>query len=182
MDDFIYCRPPNLGDLEEIIHINRVSLPENYPVGYFVQLIKDWHESSVVGIYNNQLVGYVITRIENFSFTGFLSGRFPKSHVISVAVLPEFRGKGIGKKMMIEVIKKVNVDGKLKEMTLEVRRSNVPAISMYEKMHFSKTKILDNYYRDGEGAYLMTLDMTLPEIQQHISNLMIEGNSEHTED
>jgi [ribosomal protein S18]-alanine N-acetyltransferase len=151
------CRHPNMGDLEDIVHINRVSLPENYPIGYFIQLIKDWKETSAIAEMDGNVVGYVLTRIEKFSFSGFLSGRYPKSHVISVAVLPEVRGLGIGSELMKFVIEKVTQDESIKEMTLEVRKSNTPAILMYEKLNFSKSKILDNYYRDGEEALVMVL-------------------------
>lgn len=146
-----------MGDLEEIVHINRVSLPENYPIGYFIQLIKDWKETSVVAEMDGRVVGYILTRIEKFSFSGFLTGRFPKAHIISVAVLPETRGFGVATEMMRFILEKVTQDKTIKEITLEVRKSNIAAIKLYEKLDFEHTKIIDNYYRDGEEAILMTL-------------------------
>jgi len=46
-----------------------------------------------------------------------------------------------------------------KEVYLEVRVSNTPAIRLYEKLGFKIVKVLEGYYSDGENAYLMAREL-----------------------
>ncbi|HXV45525.1 MAG TPA: ribosomal-protein-alanine acetyltransferase, partial [Nitrososphaera sp.] len=48
---------------------------------------------------------------------------------------------------------------KADEIYLEVRVSNTGAIKMYEKLNFEIKSRLRSYYRDGEDAYLMALEL-----------------------
>ncbi len=48
---------------------------------------------------------------------------------------------------------------RIKQYVLEVRVSNYTAIKLYEKFNYKITVIKKNYYRDGENAYFMTLDV-----------------------
>jgi [ribosomal protein S18]-alanine N-acetyltransferase len=45
------------------------------------------------------------------------------------------------------------------EIYLEVRVSNTGAIKMYERLRFEIKSRLRSYYRDGEDAYLMALEL-----------------------
>ncbi len=157
VQQLVICRSPHMGDLEEIVQINRLALPENYPVGYFIQLLKDCKSASVVAEIDGNVVGYIITRIEKFSLTGFLTGKYPRGHIISVAVHPEYRRLGIGYQMMNYVVSKLKSMKSIKEVTLEVRVSNEPAIALYRKLGFKVDKVLEKYYKDGEPANLMKL-------------------------
>ncbi|RMG38670.1 MAG: ribosomal-protein-alanine N-acetyltransferase [Methanobacteriota archaeon] len=152
-------RTPNLGDVEEIVEVNRLALPENYPVAYFIQLIKDWKDTSVVAELDSQVIGYIITRIEKQSLFSFKRGHFPRAHIISVAVHPDYRRQGIGRDMMEFILQKISQIKGLKEIILEVRVSNYPAIRLYEKFGFYVKEVLDKYYIDGEAANLMTLPL-----------------------
>jgi ribosomal-protein-alanine N-acetyltransferase len=89
----------------------------------------------------------------NFRRLGFVK----KGHVVSVAVLDQHRGKGVGRALMLEGVNGV-VSRKSDEIYLEVRISNEPAIKMYEKLGFQIKSRLRTYYRDGEDAYLMALE------------------------
>ena len=58
-----------------------------------------------------------------------------KGHVVSIAVLDEYRKKGIGKVLVEESIKGVKLR-KCDEFYLEVRCSNNDAVRLYEKLGF----------------------------------------------
>jgi [ribosomal protein S18]-alanine N-acetyltransferase len=95
-----------------------------------------------------------------FGFSNFRKlGFVKKGHVVSVAVLEEHRGKSIGKALMIEGINGA-MYRKADEIYLEVRISNTSAIKMYQKLHFEIKSKLRSYYRDGEDAYLMALELS----------------------
>ena len=78
--------------------------------------------------------------------------------MVSVGVLEENRGKGVGKALMLEGINGV-ISRRGDEIYLEVRVSNGSAVSMYEKLGFFKKSRLRSYYRDGEDAFLMALEL-----------------------
>ena len=52
-----------------------------------------------------------------------------------LAVIPEYQGKGVSKRMMTEIISLVKKNGK-KAIRLDALASNVPAQRMYEKFGF----------------------------------------------
>ncbi len=158
MVDNLTIRPPRISDLEDIVHINRKCLPENYPVAYFIELIKSWNESSAIAEFDGKIVGYNIIRLEKSSITPWRPRVKSNGHVISIAVLPEYRRLGIGKKLMIYILDILNNIGDIKKITLEVRESNIGAIKLYENLDFIRAKVISHYYSDGESAILMELE------------------------
>ena len=89
----------------------------------------------------------------NFKKLGFVK----KGHVVSVAVLDNFRGSGIGSALVEEAFKGVK-EKQCDEMYLEVRCSNIDAVRLYEKLGMSVKQRLRSYYRDGEDAYMMAIE------------------------
>ena len=146
------------SDLPSVIEINMAALPEHYSDYFFESILRELPESFIVAEYNNSIVGYIMCKIE-FGFSNFRKlGFVKKGHVVSVAVLEEHRSKGIGKALMQEGINGV-MCRKCDEIYLEVRISNNSAIKMYEKLSFQIKSRLRGYYRDGEDAYLMALEL-----------------------
>ena len=79
-----------------------------------------------------------------------------EANVTNVAVLPEARGKGIGKKVLSHLID-ICIEKNFYLITLEVRKSNIPAISLYKSLDFEIEGERKNYYSDnGEDALIMT--------------------------
>ena len=75
------------------------------------------------------------------------------AEIESIAVDPEFRGRGIGQKIFAELIQKILQRG-INLVVLEVRPSNKTAIKLYEKFGFEIVERLRNYYPD-EDAFIM---------------------------
>ncbi|MHA2101564.1 MAG: ribosomal protein S18-alanine N-acetyltransferase [Candidatus Kariarchaeaceae archaeon] len=157
--ELLAIRPPVISDLEDIVHLNRTSLPENYPVAYFIELIKSWYETSCVAEVDNKAIGYIITRIERASITPWRPRGKSQAHIISVAVSPDHRRQGIGRKMMKYIIDQVVELSNIEKITLEVRESNHAAVEMYKQLDFYTAKVLTRYYSDGENALLMELKL-----------------------
>jgi [ribosomal protein S18]-alanine N-acetyltransferase len=77
-----------------------------------------------------------------------------EAHITNIAVLPSYRGKGLGDKLlgsMIEIAKEMGA----RTMTLEVRVSNIPAQSLYRKFGFRDGGIRKNYYSDNQEDALV---------------------------
>lgn len=84
----------------------------------------------------------------------------------NIAVLPLYRGRGIGR-ALLEALIAILRENAAEEMTLEVRSGNAPAIHLYEKLGFVTAGIRKGYYLDnGEDARLMTLTLAARESQE----------------
>jgi [ribosomal protein S18]-alanine N-acetyltransferase len=148
-----------IDDLKSVIDINEKTLPEHYTEYFFESLLREIPEAFIVAELENEIVGYIMCKLE-FGFSNFRKlGFVKKGHVVSISLLEKHRGKYIGEALMMEGINGV-VARKGDEIYLEVRTSNLPAISLYRKLGFQTKSILKSYYRDGEDANLMALDLS----------------------
>jgi len=147
------------SDIVSVIDINMAALPEHYSDYFFESILRELPEAFIVAELDGKIIGYIMCKIE-FGFSNFRKlGFVKKGHVVSVAVLEEHRNKGVGKALMLEGINGV-MYRRSDEIYLEVRVSNTGAIKMYERLNFEIKSRLRSYYRDGEDAYLMALELS----------------------
>ncbi|MHA1608226.1 MAG: ribosomal protein S18-alanine N-acetyltransferase [Candidatus Freyarchaeota archaeon] len=152
----VIIREARYEDLTQVVEINRICLPENYPYYFFQHILERFPKAFIVAEVNGEVVGYMMNRIEKgmSSFNPSPFKLLKKGHVVSIAVLPAYRRMGIGKKLMERGLKAMREYG-AEEVILEVRVSNDPAIKLYTLMGFTIVKTLKGYYHDGEDAFLM---------------------------
>ncbi|MHA1940343.1 MAG: ribosomal protein S18-alanine N-acetyltransferase [Candidatus Hodarchaeales archaeon] len=143
-----------LKDLDLVVNINRRCLPENYPEGFFRTVFSECPSAFLVAEIDGMIVGYTMGRIESGLSLFSIFHRAKKGHTVSIAVLPEWRRKGIATRLIKESTIAMKNNG-ANEFFLEVRMSNEAAVGLYESLGFKIVKELRNYYRDMEGAYLM---------------------------
>lgn len=150
------CDP---SDLIPVMEINMKTLPEHYSDYFYESLLAEMPEAFLVAEIDRKLVGYIMCKVEygfsNFKKLGFVK----KGHVVSVAVLEEYRKKGIGRALVEESIGGAKIK-KADELYLEVRCSNNEAVRLYEKIGFIIKQRIKAYYRDGEDAYLMAIEFS----------------------
>jgi [ribosomal protein S18]-alanine N-acetyltransferase len=155
--DYIFYRCGQ-GNLSSVIEINLNSLPEHYTEYFFESILKELPEAFIVAEIEGNIIGYVMCKVE-FGFSNFRKlGFVKKGHVVSIAILEQHRGKKVGTILMEEAMNGL-VARRTEEVYLEVRVSNYAAIKMYEKLNFKVKSRLKSYYRDGEDAYLMALEL-----------------------
>jgi ribosomal-protein-alanine N-acetyltransferase len=86
-----------------------------------------------------------------------------EAHIATIAIHPDFRGYGFGKKLLAETLRQSIQRGAL-DATLEVRENNLLAQQMYTKFGFTIVGQRLHYYHDNnENAVLMTLDKMGPQ-------------------
>ena len=79
---------------------------------------------------------------------------YAEATVANIAVDIPFREQGIGKMLMDAMHEKAKAIG-AEECFLEVRVSNVSAISLYKRYGYETYGVRAKYYPDGEDAYVM---------------------------
>jgi len=107
-----------------------------------------WSEQSFSEETKNQLATYLLAK-ENGKILGYcgfwrVSG---EAQVTNIAVLPECRRNGIGKRLAEEMLKICADD---EQIVLEVRKSNSAAISLYKRLGFIEAGIRKRFYHDPE--------------------------------
>jgi ribosomal-protein-alanine N-acetyltransferase len=142
-------------DLQSVIQINRLCLPENYMDFFFMNLHERFPETFIVAEEDGKIVGYIMCRIEVGLVSFGLGGLIRKGHVVSIAVLPRGRRKGVAQALMTAAMEGMCYY-KAKLCYLEVRVTNDPGVALYKKLGFEVSRTLHGYYSDGEDAYVMT--------------------------
>ncbi len=85
-----------------------------------------------------------------------LSAVLDEGYMGNLAVIEEYRRKGIGRSLMNELLR-ICKDKDFSFVTLEVRESNLPAIKLYLSLGFERAGVRKNYYKEPkENALLLT--------------------------
>jgi len=114
-----------------------------------------WSLHSLAEARSRQPSNFLVSRnqqvIEGFIF-GCLSAT--EAEILNVAVDPAFRRKGIGSLLIRELLHRFATAG-AKGIFLEVRPSNVPAITLYQRFGFQQIGERPGYYRDPVESALV---------------------------
>ncbi|MGQ9491532.1 MAG: ribosomal protein S18-alanine N-acetyltransferase [Anaerolineae bacterium] len=78
-----------------------------------------------------------------------------QAHIATIASHPDWRGCGLGQRLMLALLEAA-AQRRASTATLEVRVSNLPARTLYEKLGFKIVGRRPHYYRDGEDGLIMT--------------------------
>lgn len=144
-----------LGDLEAVLEIDLASF-EGHELGVRdgedlrarregqlrEELARAWSSLRVVRD-GEMIVGYLLAWkvVDEF-------------HLLNVAVLPDRRRAGIGRKLVQDLMARAPAEG-VTRILLEVRASNVAALGLYERLGFTRFNLRAAYYADGEDAIEM---------------------------
>jgi ribosomal-protein-alanine N-acetyltransferase len=137
-------------DVRPVLHIEALSFPTQWPANAFLGEIND-----------NKLARYFVARADTPNVAEEIVGYggiwvvLEDAHVTTVAVHPDWRGRGIGEALIIRMLRET-ITGGASWMTLEVRRSNIAAQRLYGKYGFTIVSTRRGYYSDdGEDAFVM---------------------------
>lgn len=83
---------------------------------------------------------------------------FDEGQITNIAVHPDFRRNKIASALIEKMVEKCSKTD-VYSLTLEVRKSNAPAISLYEKYGFKRVGLRPKYYDNKEDAVLMTKEI-----------------------
>ena len=93
-------------------------------------------------------------------FVGYMGLRVDdQADMMNFAVVPEKQRQGYGKTLLHHVLNELQKEG-IKQLTLEVRESNIKAQKLYEACGFKKSHIRKNYY-PNEDAIVYLKEVSL---------------------
>lgn len=96
----------------------------------------------IVAVYDKEIIGYI-------SFSCIFD-----IEIESVLVKSSYQRQGIGT-LLLNYIFKFAKENKISNVFLEVRKSNIGAISLYRKLGFSNISIRKKYYENAEDALIL---------------------------
>ena len=174
-------RPMTLADVPQVMDIERESFPSMWPqtayshelknrlARYFV-LVEEGREGEAdarEAVPSRFLVRRVMRRLLGTKDDAPPTRRLiigvvgiwlmvDQAHVVTIAVREAFRRQGAGA-LLLFVAMEVGFAEEMESVTLEYRRDNDPARSLYEKFGFLSVGVRPHYYTDtNEDAVIMT--------------------------
>lgn len=115
-----------------------------------------WSENSVAGELDNPLSLWLVA-LDGDRLLGYVGCQRvpPEADVMNLAVVPEARRRGLGRRLMEALWGRLMELGD-ESLTLEVRASNIPAITLYEGLGFVQAGRRPNYYeKPREDALIL---------------------------
>jgi len=136
----LQIRQFKVDDIAAISEIEHLSFKDPFPSYFLSQLADANPDTFLVAVIGDKIVGYAVI------------DKWPdQDHLVSIAVIPESRMKGVGQAMLDHLIERLDSGS----LGLEVRRSNRAALELYRKNGFIQTGVAHSYYPDGEDAIQM---------------------------
>ncbi|MDR3575611.1 MAG: ribosomal protein S18-alanine N-acetyltransferase [Anaerolineaceae bacterium] len=154
----VTIRPMNLEDIQTVHQIDVRSFSLPWPErSYRFELTENpasrcWVAQITKADGQIQIVGMVV-----------MWQIIDEAHIGTLAIDPDFRQHGIGRRMLAQALLEAAGEG-IQKVFLEVRRNNTAAQALYKGFGFEVSSVRRHYYPDtGEDALLMTLDGIRPE-------------------
>lgn len=146
----VHFRPMQESDLEQVLAIDQLSFSMPWPLNSYKYELKNpaamlWVAETKTGE-SAGIVGVTVVWLI-----------LEEAHIATIAVHPDYRGLGIGKKLLAVALRESILRG-AEEAMLEVRAHNLTAQAMYRTFGFEVVSRRPRYYRDNdEDALLMNL-------------------------
>jgi ribosomal-protein-alanine N-acetyltransferase len=134
-----------LEDVPAVQLVENASFPIPWPANAFRhELTQNKNAHYLVAKEGDHIVGYAGLWLS-----------LDEAHITTFAVLPEYRRRKIGERMLLSIFERAERLG-AEWLTLEVRASNLAAQRLYEKYGFRPAGIRRRYYSDNnEDAIIM---------------------------
>jgi ribosomal-protein-alanine N-acetyltransferase len=144
----VLIRPLHLRDMDRILEIEEASFGEEaYDRNLFAEFLHKCGGLFLVAAGGRHICGYMVTCIGG-------RGQPGRAELVSVAVDPAFRGKGVASSLMTNTLRRLRLR-RVERLTLVVRDGNAPARAFYDDFGFRKLRRVPRYYEDGEDGILM---------------------------
>jgi ribosomal protein S18 acetylase RimI-like enzyme len=142
-EDSVVIEFASIRDLGALRHVEQVCFPKDaWPLIDLIGVLTFPGVIRFKAVNDKQMVGFIAGDVRRMEGVAWIA---------TVAVLPDYRGRGIGSALLKACEEKITVN----RVRLCVRMSNDVAIRLYEKFGYSKVGEWTRYYQDGESALVM---------------------------
>jgi [ribosomal protein S18]-alanine N-acetyltransferase len=139
-------------DLDRILEIETASFrADAYDRNLFAEYTRKCGDLFLVAEWGTKLCAYSITALSP-------SGSGKRAELISVAVDPDFLGKGAASALMDSTLRRLRRRG-VTRFGLMVKVTNLPALSLYKKFGFRELRRVARYYEDGADGLSLARDL-----------------------
>ena len=138
-------------DLPAVLAIEESSFRSPWTRASFLHELRSPHSQLTVAEQQGAIVGYLCC--------WYVADEV---QILDIAVHPGARHQGIGERLLRHALGVGRRRG-AQLANLEVRRSNLPALALYQKFGFREEAVRHRYYADGEDALLMIRRFSLEE-------------------
>jgi ribosomal-protein-alanine N-acetyltransferase len=126
------------GDLDEIMPIEQAIYPFPWTRGNFVDSLRAGYSGWVYRI-DGAVVGY-----------GVCMRVLDEIHLLNLSIASSRQGRGYGARLLRFLMDLYAASGS-RQMLLEVRPSNAPALKLYRQFGFNRIGVRRNYYPAADG-------------------------------
>ncbi|WP_230398862.1 ribosomal protein S18-alanine N-acetyltransferase [Novisyntrophococcus fermenticellae] len=132
-------------DLDQVLSIEEANFSVPWTANGFLSFLMREDAYFLVAVEGNHILGYCGVILTP-----------PESDITNICVAQDFRRKGVARKLLEQLSSKLVQQG-IREIHLEVRESNLPALTLYRKLGFNQDGLRPRYYESPtENAVLMT--------------------------
>ncbi len=145
-------RPYRPSDLERLCQIDRSCFPPRIAFG------KREMRQALEG--RGALA--TVAETDSGEIAGFVAAERTsprKGHIVTIDVRPQFRRGGLGMQLIRSVEAQLLRLGASK-IELETGQENIAAQSLFQGLGYERLRIVDDYYPDGSGAWIMQKRIT----------------------
>lgn len=142
-DEILICEP-DISDIKKASEIEAKNFTHPWRYEDFLKQSEDKNSLFLVAKQRDSVIGYIS-----------VSTVLDEASINTIAVKKESRRQGAAERLINEAVKRLRESCAF--LTLEVRKSNTAAVSLYEKLGFEVVGERPQFYRDpDEDAILMT--------------------------
>jgi ribosomal-protein-alanine N-acetyltransferase len=146
-----HVRRLRASDLDRILEIEHASFGKDaYDRNLFAEYHRKCGELFLVALRGRRICGYAVTCTR----AGASS-----AEVISIAVDPAARGKGVASILLKSTFRRLRRRG-VPRVSLMVKVTNRAARRFYEKWGFTRVRLVKGYYEDGRDGIRMLAELS----------------------
>ncbi len=140
----VTIQPMTPEHLAAVLDIERISFPSAWTADSYLRELRNPNGRYFVALVGGRVTGYAGMWVVA-----------DEAHISTIAVHPDHRRRGLGTRLLRHLAA-VAESLRARQITLEVRRSNLGAQALYAKMGFQPVGLRPRYYADtGEDGVLM---------------------------
>ena len=147
--DNIIIEKMKMEDIDNVLDLEKSHNITILTKNMIINDLKNSNNYYIVARASEKIIGYCA-----------ISYVMDSADITSIVVSKEYTRQGIAS-LLLENVLSFSRENGIKTITLEVRKSNIPAQNLYSKFEFKKISERKKYYDNIEDAYIMQKEIPI---------------------